>query len=132
MALLLVASPTMAQNRFTLVYQVHNNSDACGWFTTYWSYKSEAHWRINQEGGGHPQALAPGAWMNGQITFNYRGLTPQVKVLVQLKDGAKCVGSGDHRIWTGVKDYPADTGDTRQAVVRLTGSRASGYRFTLQ
>ena len=134
MALLIaLTAPSMAQNndRLTLSYTVNNASDACAWITTYWSYKSEAHWRING-GNGRPNWVAPNGVLQGQIVFNYRGLTPQIRFLAEVRPSAQCSGSGGTRIGSSTKDFPLTQQRGSHASGRLVGSRASGYRFEIR
>lgn len=127
-----LAAPSMANNdRWTLAYTVSNESDACAWVTTYWSYKSEAHWRINN-GNGRPNWVGRNGVLQGQIVFNYRGLTPQVRFLAEVRPSAQCNGSGGTRIGSSTKDYPLTQQKQSHAFGRLVGSRASGYRFEIR
>ena len=132
-ALLTLASPSMAasqpQVRFVAIgfrldvyYSVSNYSDACAWITTYWSYKSEAHWRIEKA-----QWLAPNRTLKGHIGFNFAENTPQVRFLAEVRPSAQCTGSGGTRVRTqqDFKQYPTHPSYS----VQLLGSRASGYRF---
>ncbi|MGB6892301.1 MAG: hypothetical protein WBE25_12555, partial [Xanthobacteraceae bacterium] len=128
MALLFaLAAPSMAQQsqRWTLAYTVNNASDACAWITTYWSYKSEAHWRINN-GKGRPNWAGPNGVLQGQIVFNYRGLTPQVRFLAEVRPSAQCSGSGGTRIGSSTADFPLGRQNQSHVFGRLVGSRASG------
>ena len=80
-------------------YNVVNYSDACASITTYWSYKSEAHWRING-GPGHPQWLAPRRALGRSVTFNFAENGPQVRILAEVRPSAQCNGSRGTRVQT--------------------------------
>ncbi len=113
-------------HRITVGYNVINYSDACAWITAYWSYKSEAHWRING-GPGRPQWVAPGRTMGGGVVFNFAGNGPQVRILAEVRPSAQCSGSGGTRLQTqrDFKQFPEHANYNLQ----LLGSRASGYRW---
>ncbi len=107
-------------------YNVVNYSDACAWVTAYWSYKSEAHWRING-GVGRPQWVAPHRAMGGSVTFNFAENGPQVRILAEVRPSAQCSGSGGTRVQTqrDFKQFP----ERPSYNLQLLGSRASGYRW---
>src|SRR6478672_10371317 len=105
-AILTLASPSMAGSqpaersvaigfRLDVYYSVSNYSDACAWITTYWSYKSEAHWRIEKA-----EWLSPHHTLNGHIDFNFAENTPQVRFLAEVRPTAECKGSGGKRVMT--------------------------------
>lgn len=108
--------------RLDVYYNVINYSDACAWITTYWSYKTEAHWRIEKA-----QWLSPGRSLGGHIGFNFAENTPQVRILAEVRPTAQCTGSGGTRVTTqrDFKQFPTHPSYS----VQLLGSRASGYRF---
>lgn len=136
-ALLALTSPSIVNSQprerevaiahqIIVYYNVVNYSDACAWITTYWSYKSEAHWRING-GPGHPQWLAPHRALGGSVTFNFAENGPQVRILAEVRPSAQCNGSGGTRVQTqrDFKQFP----ERPSYNVQLLGSRGSGYRW---
>ena len=75
----------------TIRWDWQNSSDKCAWVTTYWSYKSEAHWRIVS---GSTFWVAPGkTGRYTQETFNQVTLTPQLRFRAEFPGGAACSGS---------------------------------------
>jgi len=132
-ALLTLASPAMAGSqpavryvaigfRLDVYYSVYNRSDACAWITTYWSYKSEAHWRIDKARWVGPHQSA-----RGHIGFNFAENKPQVRQLAEIRPTAQCNGSGGRRVQTQQDFRQFPTHPSYQA--NLLGSKSSGYRW---
>lgn len=109
-----------------------NKSDACAWLTIYWSYKSEAHWRI-AGGSNRPRWVAPGQHWGGRERFNHPLLGPQIRARAEVMSTAngKCTGSkGRPDIRTQMNLSPKGPGMDCSATAELTGSRAANnYRI---
>lgn len=80
-----------------VIWRYSNRTSACAWVTTYWSYKSEAHWRIVS---GSPRWVGPHSQSAEMSeTFNHPTLTPQVKFRAEVRPNAACSGSGGENVW---------------------------------
>ena len=130
-AILLTAMPATARASIAVVKgELYNQSDACVWITYYWSYKSEAHWRIGASGW-----VAPGH-RDARFSeiFNFPSLGPQVRIRTQVMSTANGACTGD----TGRPDIqlqfnfsPKGLSKTEycKAGAKLVGSRSAGYRL---
>ncbi len=115
---------------------VYNYSKSCAWFTAYWSYKSEAHWRISAA-----RWVAPNGETRFSETFNNPALGPQwrIRAEVRSKNNGACRGSGgDPDISTQFNLYQGNTGNgltgircTCRAVVRLNYAGYTGPDYKL-
>lgn len=81
-------------------WSYYNFSDRCAWVTSYWSYRSEAHWRMVS--GSRWVAAHNG--MSGDYVekFNHATLVPQLKFRAEVRPSATCSGSGGQNIWAQV------------------------------
>lgn len=112
---------------------LNNKSDACAWVTIYWSYKSEAHWRI-AGGSNRPHWVKPGQRWGGREKFNHPLLGPQIRTRAEVMSTANgaCTGSrGRPDIQTQINLSPHGPGRDCSADAELTGNRsANNYRIT--
>lgn len=108
-----------------------NHSDACAWVTFYWSYKSEAHWRI-AGGGNRPRWVAPGQRFGGREKFNHPVLGPQIRTRAEVMSTAsgQCTGSkGRPDLTRQINLSPGGPGRDCSADTELHGSRTTSYRL---
>ena len=142
LAMFVAALPQIASARSANVaLRFYNSSDSCAWVTAYWSYKSEAHWRIVQ-GGSRPRWVAPRNNFVFNESFNHSTLGPQMRIRTEIMSTANgaCTGSkGRPDIQTTVNPSiePKNAIDMPPAArcrpeVFLTGSRSAGYKFSTQ
>jgi len=106
---------------------LNNNSDACVWVTYYWSYRSEAHWRIGRSGWVRP--LAQDQYF---VRFNHTNLGPQLRIRTQVMstvNGACTGNTGRPDIETKFNFSPIAKQSYCDARARLVGSKAHGYRL---
>lgn len=116
--------------------RVFNESDSCAWITAYWSYSSEAHWRISAA-----RWLKPNSQTEFGETFNHPPLGPQwrIRAEVRSKDNGQCRGSGgDPDVQAQFNLHiPSKSGMNPFPVVycrdgaTLRGSKSGGYRVTV-
>lgn len=124
-----------ADNRVLVQWSVINRSDTCPWITAYWSYESEAHWRI-VGGKGRPNWLARNGSLPGFESFNHPPLTPQVRWRAEIPSpgDAKCHGSGGKSVWAQrnfTKQGRIDMATLYRGAVIFEGSQATGYRLVI-
>ncbi|HEX5275645.1 MAG TPA: hypothetical protein VFW34_10255 [Candidatus Rubrimentiphilum sp.] len=108
-----------------------NKSDACAWVTFYWSYKSEAHWRI-AGGSNRPRWVAPGQRFGGRERFNHPLLGPQVRTRAEVMSTAngQCTGNrGRPDLTQQINLSPKGPGRDCSADTELLGSRSTNYRL---
>lgn len=111
---------------------MQNKSDSCAWITIYWSYKSEAHWRI-AGGSNRPRWVGAGQSWSSRERFNHPLLGPQVRTRAQVMSTAngQCTGkTGRPDITTQINLRPSGPGIDCSAHTELTGNRsANNYRI---
>lgn len=110
---------------------VQNNSDACAWITVYWSYKSEAHWRI-AGGDNRPRWVHPGERWSSRERFNSPLLGPQIRTRAQVMstENGACRGTvGRPDIQTQINLSPNGPGRDCSAFTHLNGSRSTSYQI---
>lgn len=111
---------------------VDNKSDSCAWITIYWSYKSEAHWRI-AGGSNRPRWVASGQRWSSRERFNSPMLGPQIRTRAQVMSTAngQCTGkTGRPDITTQINLSPLRPGSDCSAHTELSGTRsANNYRI---
>lgn len=142
LAVFLAALPQAALARSANVNaRFYNQSDACAWVTAYWSYKSEAHWRIVQ-GGSRPRWVAPRSNFTFSESFKHSTLGPQMRIRTEIMSTANgaCTGNrGRPDIQTTLNvsikpmnaiDMPP-TAQCRPSVF-LSGTRSTSYKLDSQ
>lgn len=117
--------------------RVFNESDSCAWITAYWSYSSEAHWRISAA-----RWLKPNSQTDFSETFNHPPLGPQwrIRAEVRSKDSGQCRGSGGDPDIQGQFNVhiPSTSGMNPFPVVychdgaTLRGSKSEGYKVYMK
>jgi hypothetical protein len=139
LAVFVAAMPQAAFARSANVtFRFHNGSDACAWVTAYWSYKSEAHWRI-VGGGSRPRWVAPRSNATFSENFNHSTLGPQMRIRTQVMSTANgaCTGRNgrpDVTTQVNLSIEPKNAIDRPRAArcdpqASLNGNRSSGYKL---
>lgn len=111
-----------------------NQSDSCIWVTVYWSYESEAHWRI-AGGPSRPNWVRPGGMHRGGERFYHTPLTPQLRWRVEMPHpGNKNCSGKDGRNFQTQRNFRRSNPnsqrlDTALAQVYFTGNKTSGYKL---
>ena len=142
LAFLAAALPQAAFARSANVtLRFYNGSDACAWVTAYWSYKSEAHWRI-VGGGSRPRWVGPRSNFTFNEKFNHSTLGPQMRIRTEIMSTANgaCTGSTgrpDIQTQLNLSIEPKNALDMPGPArcdpsVFLNGTRSSGYKLSSQ
>jgi len=142
LAVLVAGLPQAASARSANVtFRFNNSSDACAWVTAYWSYKSEAHWRI-VGGGSRPRWVAPRSNATFTENFKHSTLGPQMRIRTQVMSTANgaCTGRDgrpDLTTQVNLSIEPKPAIDMPRAArcepsAFLNGSRTAGYKLTNQ
>lgn len=110
-------------------WRYYNLSDRCMWVTTYWSYTSEAHWRMVSGS----QWVKPHSSSNEfREQFNQVTLGPQLKWRAEVRPTATCSGSGGQNVWdqrTLRRNTPVfESTNSQYYRVELLGSNGN-YKF---
>lgn len=132
-----IAVPASAYcNKSHSTVTVYNYSRSCAWVTAYWSYKSEAHWRISAA-----RWVGPNGETRFSETFNNPALGPQwrIRAEVRSKDNGACRGrGGDPDISTQFNLYQGQTGNGLtgvsckcSATVRINFAGYTGHDYKI-